>query len=136
VGEPLRHDSDVLNAAFGPDGKRVVTASNDYTARVWEAPLAEPLSEPLINVVKLLPELIGHLDFDVNGFLKPVSNSRVIECRDQVSIALKEQGIRGSLLATRIEWLLADERTRCINPTASWKVPSFIVSTVKPCWSA
>ena len=125
VGEPLQHNSDVWHAAFGPDGKWVVTASNDYTARVWEAPLEEPLSEQLINVVKLLPASIGHLDFDANGFLKPVSNSRVTECRDQISIALKQPGIRGSFLATRIAWFLADQRTRSINPTSGWTVPSF-----------
>ena len=63
-------------------------------------------------------------------FLKPVPNSRVTECRDQISIALKQPGIRGSLLATRIEWFLADERTRSINPTSSWTVPSFLLSTI------
>jgi WD40 repeat protein len=131
VGEPLQHNSDVLHAAFAPDGKWVVTASNDSTARVWEAPLEEPLSEQLINVVKLLSASIGYLDFDASGFLKPVPNSRVTECRDQISIALKQPGIRGSLLATRIEWFLADERTRSINPTSSWTVPSFLLSTIR-----
>jgi roadblock/LC7 domain-containing protein len=136
VGEPLQHNSDVWHAAFSPDGKWVVTASNDSTARVWEAPLEEPLSEQLINVVKLLPASIGHLDLDANGFLKPVPNSRVAECRDQISVALKQPGIRGSLLATRIEWFLADERTRSINPTSSCTVPSFLLSTIRWCRSA
>jgi WD40 repeat protein len=130
VGELMQHNGDVLYAAFGPDGKWVVTASSDSTARVWEAPLQEPLSEQLINMVKLLPALIGHLDLDANGFLKPVPNSRVVDYRDQISIALKQPGIRGSLLATRIEWFLADERTRLINPTSSWTVPSFLLSTI------
>jgi len=130
VGEPLQHNSDVWYAAFGPDGKWVVTASNDYTARVWEAPLEEPISEQLINVVKLLPASIGHLDFDANGVLKPVSNSRVTECRDQILIELKQPWMRGSFLATRIKWLLADQRTRSINPTSDWTVPSFIHSTI------
>jgi hypothetical protein len=131
VGEPLQHNSDVWHGAFSPDGKWVVTASNDSTARVWEAPLEGPLSEQLINVVKLLPALIGHLDLDVNGFLKPVPNSRVVDYRDQISIALKQLGTRGSLLATRIEWFLADERTRSINPTSSWTVPNFLLSTIR-----
>jgi hypothetical protein len=130
VGEPLQHNSDVWHAAFSPDGKWVVTACNDSTARVWEAPLGEPLSEQLINVVKLLPALIGHLDLDANGFLKPVPNSRVVDYRDQILIALKQPGTRGGLLATRIEWFLADERTRLINPTSSWTVPSFLLSTI------
>jgi WD40 repeat protein/serine/threonine protein kinase len=130
VGEPLQHNSDVGYAAFAPDGKWIVTSSNDSTARVWEAPLEEPLSEQLISVVKLLPALIGHLDFDENGFLKRVPPPRVTECRDQISIALTQPGVRGSLLAMRIEWFLADGRTRSINPISSWAVPSFLLSTI------
>ena len=130
VGEPLQHSGDVSRAAFDPDGKWVVTASNDSTARLWEAPLGEPISEQLLNVVKLLPSLIGHLHFDANGFLKAVPNSQLTEYRDQISTELKQPGIRGSFLAARIEWFLADQRTRSINPTSRWTVPSFILSTI------
>jgi hypothetical protein len=31
------HESDVTSAAFSPDGARIVTASDDQTARIWDA---------------------------------------------------------------------------------------------------
>jgi WD40 repeat protein len=36
VGQPLRHRGRVHSATFSPNGKSVVTASADKTARVWE----------------------------------------------------------------------------------------------------
>jgi len=37
----------VWHAQFSPDGKRIVTASLDGTARVWDAHSGQPLTEPL-----------------------------------------------------------------------------------------
>ena len=35
------------SAAFSPDGKRIVTASADKTARLWDAETGKPIGEPL-----------------------------------------------------------------------------------------
>ncbi len=40
---PLAHQGGVNSAAFSPDGTRVVTASADQTARVWDATTGKPL---------------------------------------------------------------------------------------------
>ena len=47
IGEPLRHEREVLSASFSPDGTRVVTASFDNTARIWDATTSKPIGEPL-----------------------------------------------------------------------------------------
>ena len=35
------------SAAFSLDGKRVVTASDDMTVRLWDAETGQPIGEPL-----------------------------------------------------------------------------------------
>ena len=47
IGEPLQHKAPVYSAAFSPDGTRVVTASDDNTARVWDAATGAPIGKPL-----------------------------------------------------------------------------------------
>jgi WD40 repeat protein len=34
----MKHDAEVNSAQFSADGQRVVTASSDRTARVWDIP--------------------------------------------------------------------------------------------------
>ena len=43
---PLQHAGWVRAAAFDPKGERVVTASYDSTARIWDARSGEPIGEP------------------------------------------------------------------------------------------
>jgi WD40 repeat protein len=49
VGEPMPLKGAVLAASFSPDGRRIVTASSDNSARLWDAETGEPLGEPMLH---------------------------------------------------------------------------------------
>jgi WD40 repeat protein len=47
IGPPLRHGSTVLFAAFSADSERLVTTSDDNTARLWVVRTGASLAQPL-----------------------------------------------------------------------------------------
>lgn len=47
VGAPMQHQWALNSAVFSPDGKSVLTANNDGTARVWSAATGQPITPPL-----------------------------------------------------------------------------------------
>ena len=56
-----RTTDDVWSAAFSPDGKRIVTASSDKTARLWDAESGKQIGEPLT----------GHTDAVMSAAFSP-----------------------------------------------------------------
>ncbi len=47
AGVPMRHADAIASAYFSPDGSKVLTASRDMTARLWEASSGKPTGAPL-----------------------------------------------------------------------------------------
>src|SRR5262249_2246859 len=43
IGDPLQHMDQVNAAAFTPDGRTVITASDDATARYWDTATGKPV---------------------------------------------------------------------------------------------
>jgi dipeptidyl aminopeptidase/acylaminoacyl peptidase len=50
----MKHEDGVRSAQFSPDGQRVVTASEDKTARVWDAASGKPIGEPMEHESEVL----------------------------------------------------------------------------------
>ena len=47
LGDPMRHEAEVLWAQFSGDGRRIVTASVDGSARIWRADTGQLAAPPL-----------------------------------------------------------------------------------------
>ncbi len=57
----MRHDAALDSAEFSPDGQQIVTASDDKTARVWDAASGKPIGEPMkhkdeVNSARFSPD--------------------------------------------------------------------------------
>jgi WD40 repeat protein len=62
ITPPMRHRKYVNHAAFSPDGRRVVTASQDSTAQVWDAITGQPVTPPLVH-----PDVVWDASFSPDG---------------------------------------------------------------------
>jgi len=58
----LKHGLQLASVQFSPDGQRIVTASRDKTARVWDAKTGHPVTEPLKH-----EQAVGSAQFSPDG---------------------------------------------------------------------
>ena len=74
------HEAAVLSAAFSPDGKRIVTASRDKTARLWDAETGNPIGT-----------LAGHTDGMKSAEFSP-DGKRVVAASEDMTARLWDAG--------------------------------------------
>jgi WD40 repeat protein len=68
---PVGHTSKINCVSFSPDGKRIVTASNDNTAKIWD-----------VSSGKLLQSMEGHTDYVEDAQFSPDGERIVSAGRD------------------------------------------------------
>jgi hypothetical protein len=62
ISAPMHHADSILSACFSPDGTRIVTASRDSTARIWDANTGIALGQALPH-----PRLVRRALFTSDG---------------------------------------------------------------------
>jgi WD40 repeat protein len=72
------HESSVVSAAFSPDGSRIVTASSDTTARIWD-----------VTTGKEIAVLRGHEGSVVSAAFTP-DGSRIVTASDDKTARIWE----------------------------------------------
>ncbi len=75
-GKTMQHEGSVVAVAFSPDGKTVITGSDDMTARLWDIPLPAPNEH---DRLKLFVEVRTGLFFDESGRLQPLTQKQWLD---------------------------------------------------------
>ena len=119
--EPMKHNLTVNSAQFSPDGKRIVTASGDGTARVWDvAPSGTRFPGWLLE----LAEAVSGKRLNKQGVLEVTQGdpaeviARIRRQLDQVP------GNDDWVVWGR--WFLADRATRTISPFSRVTMPEHL----------
>ncbi|MBN8559863.1 MAG: TIR domain-containing protein [Leptolyngbya sp. UWPOB_LEPTO1] len=90
---PLAHESSVNAAQFSPDGQRIVTASGDKTARVWDARTGQEIAK-----------LSGHESIVIAAQFSPDGQRIVTASADKTAMVVPVEDL-DALLARGCRWL-------------------------------
>jgi WD40 repeat protein len=82
---PLQHRAEINAAAFSPDGRRVVTASKDHTARVWAVLLACCASQAEADRLASLTEAVSGNEVNDAGALTLIAGKQRPQLIDRLN---------------------------------------------------
>jgi hypothetical protein len=124
----MKHDGWVSSAQFSADGQRMVTASDDRTARVWETST---------NLLADLAEATGGLALQAFGqteILASLTPDQVKARRDKIATRFAVPSSQLTALQRFLKWSVSDIRHRTISPFSKLMklmVSEWIGNTIK-----
>jgi WD40 repeat protein len=120
TGEPitplLRHQGNVRSTALSPDGRLVITSSEDHTARLWDTSLGLPLGPDLSSSDR------GHVSFSPDGHSVLMINDTGSLVRWEVPAPIEgtPERIRLAIEAATRASLDSFGTLRPLSPTPEW----------------
>jgi hypothetical protein len=144
IGEPMEHGAMtkapragvfVRSPQFSPDGQRVVTASSDNAARVWDtATMTDKDTRDDILLLAELAEATGGVTLETVGQaenLKLLTPEQIRASWEKIAAKFLRPPSKMTPLQRFMEWSVSDRRTRTISPFSQVTVSEWLENRIK-----
>jgi WD40 repeat protein len=130
----MRHEGPVSSAQFSPDGQRVLTASADKTARVWDAPTTRNQDEPsdVLLLADLAEAACGSV-LEASGqaeILHILDPKKVRDNREKIAARFPGPISQLTSLQRFLKWTASDRRNRTISPFSEVTLAEWIKNRI------
>jgi WD40 repeat protein len=131
----MEHEGPVTSAQFSPDGQRVVTASNDNRAQVWDVPAisSRDATEDVLLLADLA-EATGGVTLRTSGqveILNLMPADQVQAMREKIVARFRGRSSDLAPLQRFLKWSVTDRRTRTISPFSELTVAEWVENSIK-----
>jgi len=125
----------VNSAQFSPDGQRVVTASGDKTALLWDVVIVtdKDKREDILLVAELA-EATGGVILETVGQaenLTVLAPKQIKASREKIATKFLGPSSKMTPLQRFLKWSVADRRSRTISPFSQVTVPEWLENRIR-----
>jgi hypothetical protein len=130
----MKHEGEVLSAKFSPDGQRVVTASKDGTARLWDAinVTNKDTSEDILLFAELAEATAGLTweTIDQTESVKLLAPEQVRASWNGIAGKFSQRTSKLTPFQRFMEWSVSDRRSRTISPSSQITVSEWLKNRI------